>query len=193
MQALDRAIFRWINQWSDWLAPIFRFFSEGNKWTSVRIALAALLIYLVWRPATRAAAILAMLSWPVANACTDVLKAALPTYRPSDPRSGMSDIVFRVDPLDSFGTASAHSANMMAVAVVFLLLARPWGWPWLAVAILTGLSRIYVGVHFPFQVLFGWLVGGFCGWVLVQCFHAWKRLREGQEEVADDPEHSAVC
>jgi undecaprenyl-diphosphatase len=181
MQALDRALFQWVNGWSESLAPFFRFFSEGNKWTSVRLALATILVYLVWRPATRSAAILAMLAWPLANACTDVLKAALPTYRPSDPRSEMTGVHFRVDPLDSFGTASAHSANMMAVAVVFLLVARPWGWPWLVVALLTGLSRVYVGVHFPFQVLLGWMVGAFCAFVLVRSYQAWCKLRKTSE------------
>ena len=59
----------------------------------------------------------------------------------------------------SFGTASAHSANMMAVATLFLIVDRKWGTFWLAIAVLTGLSRIYVGVHYPQQVLLGWLVG----------------------------------
>jgi len=193
MQGLDRAIFHWINGMPDSLAPIFRFFSEGNKWTSVRVVLAGILVFLIWRPATRVAAILAMVSWPVANACTDVLKFALPTYRPSDPRSEMTGVVFRVDPLDSFGTASAHSANMMAVAVVFLLLARPWGWPWLAVAVFTGLSRIYVGVHFPYQVLFGWIVGAFCGWMLARSYLAWAKVKEPQAELESESDPSAVC
>ena len=34
----------------------------------------------------------------------------------------------------------------------------------MALAVLMGLSRLYVGVHYPSDVLAGALVGAFCGW-----------------------------
>ena len=62
----------------------------------------------------------------------------------------------------SFGLPSNHAQS----AVVFWGLAaayvRKW-WAWLVAVILMlliGLSRLYLGVHFPHDVLFGWIIGG---------------------------------
>lgn len=71
----------------------------------------------------------------------------------------LPDVHLRVDTMTSFGTASAHSANMAAVATAFTFYFGWRAWPWWVVAFMTGLSRIYVGVHYPSQVLFGWLTG----------------------------------
>ena len=61
----------------------------------------------------------------------------------------------------SFGLPSGHAQNAV---VMWGLLAfygrRAWGWVVaLLLALLTGLSRIYLGVHFPTDVLAGWLLG----------------------------------
>jgi undecaprenyl-diphosphatase len=69
---------------------------------------------------------------------------------------------------------------MMAVAACFLYGFRPLGWVWLVVAVLTGLSRVYVGVHYPSQVLLGWLCGAFAAMVVLKCADAWARLRAGR-------------
>jgi undecaprenyl-diphosphatase len=56
---------------------------------------------------------------------------------------------------------SGHSSNTMAILLLFALLAGG-GWrSWLAVsvAILIGLTRIVLGVHWPSDVLGGWLIG----------------------------------
>lgn len=102
------------------------------------------------------------------------------------PSVEVADAIVRVNRLTSFGTASAHSANMMAVAVPFLIYARPIGYFWLGIAILTGISRVYVGVHYPYQVLFGWMVGAAVSGGLVVIWESWKRnqaLRKGEPEV----------
>lgn len=65
---------------------------------------------------------------------------------------------------------SAHASTSMAVAVFFASLLRKhinfvpvfliiW-------AILVGYSRIYIGVHFPTDVLFGFFFGGTVGWLM---------------------------
>ncbi len=61
----------------------------------------------------------------------------------------------------SFGIPSGHAQN--AVAIWGLLAARiRKGWVWItaiAVIALIGFSRAYLGVHFPTDVLVGWLIG----------------------------------
>lgn len=162
----DQDLFVRINTWPDSLAPMFEFFSVGIKGLALKIILGVVAVALLAWPRTRLATILALLSWPLANLITDILKNTLPMLRPS---VDFPEAIVRVERLSSPGTASAHAANMMAVAVAFMIGLAPMRkttWPlrgiiaaWFAVAILTGLSRIYVGVHYPTQVLIGFIVG----------------------------------
>lgn len=180
MNGLDLAIFRAINGWPDSLAPFFVFLSEATKRPGGLILLGVVFIgTLVFKP-TRKPALLAMLAWPIANATTDVFKYVGKWPRPSWPEvlAAYPEFVVRVDPLTSFGTASAHSANMMAIAACFLWCYRPLGFVWLGFAILTGLSRIYVGVHWPSQVLLGWLCGAFVGTVVIKTWEAGVNARK---------------
>lgn len=76
------------------------------------------------------------------------------------------------DPEFSFGLPSGHAQNAV---VMWGLLAfygrRTWGWvAALLLALLTGLSRIYLGVHFPTDVLAGWL----CGLLLLWAGLRWE-------------------
>jgi undecaprenyl-diphosphatase len=64
---------------------------------------------------------------------------------------------------------------MAAVATVFFLKFRWASWPWMVAAVLTGLSRIYVGVHYPYQVLLGWIVGFFCAYVVMKTWDAYAK------------------
>ncbi|MFO7625070.1 MAG: phosphatase PAP2 family protein [Anaerolineales bacterium] len=61
----------------------------------------------------------------------------------------------------SFGAPSGHSQNAAAVwGGLASAYKQPWLWMAAAVVIFfTGISRLYVGVHFPQDVLSGWLLG----------------------------------
>lgn len=128
----------------------------------------------------------------VGNEVCDILKNWLMMPRPSVE---LLDAHFRVNKLTSFGTASAHSANMMAVATAFLYYWRRAGYVWLVIAVLTGLSRIYVGVHYPYQVLFGWAVGAVVSLAMIAVWEGCKKNRgvPQDEELHEElPENPAV-
>ena len=62
----------------------------------------------------------------------------------------------------SFGLPSGHSQNAVAMWGYLAHWVRK-GWVWLlalALSFMIGLSRIYNGVHFPSDVVVGWLLGG---------------------------------
>jgi undecaprenyl-diphosphatase len=153
------------------------FFSEGSKWLPVRLGLLAVFLFLVLRKSTRTPAVLAMLGWPLADAACNWMKYGLQLPRPS---TELADAIVRVERLTSYGSASAHAATMMCVATVFLYFNRPAGFVWLAVALLTGYSRVYVGVHYPYQVLFGWALGAFVALVVVKTWVAAVRIRQAR-------------
>ncbi len=62
----------------------------------------------------------------------------------------------------SFGIPSGHAQNTVSLwGVIAASIARPWAWAVMVLmALLVGCSRMVLGVHFPSDVLFGWLLGG---------------------------------
>jgi membrane-associated phospholipid phosphatase len=68
----------------------------------------------------------------------------------------------------TFGLPSGHSQTAVAVwGMIAYYVKRPWLWAvCIAVMLFIGLSRMYLGVHFPTDVLAGWLIGG----ILLLCF-----------------------
>jgi membrane-associated phospholipid phosphatase len=67
-----------------------------------------------------------------------------------------------IAPETTYGFPSGHAMGSMTLAMVFILLAWPtrWRWPALvamaAFVVMVGLSRIYLGVHYPSDILAGW-------------------------------------
>lgn len=67
-----------------------------------------------------------------------------------------------IAPESSYSFPSGHAMGSMTLALVLVLLAWPtrWRWPVLAAMSLfvamVGLSRIYLGVHYPSDILAGW-------------------------------------
>jgi len=68
-----------------------------------------------------------------------------------------------------YGYFSAHAANSFALAVFFInVLKKHIRFIWILLlvwAVLVAYSRIYVGVHFPLDVVTGMLIGSILGWI----------------------------
>lgn len=62
-------------------------------------------------------------------------------------------------PITDKSFPSDHTAVSFAIAFFVFLVSRKWGSVMLVLAFLIGISRIYVGVHFPSDVFAGALVG----------------------------------
>ena len=191
MKEIDKEIFHWINGWSNGVAPFYDALSEGNKMWPVRIALLVLAIALIAAgPKTRKAAIFALAGVLISNEITNLLKDFIPVDRPCKELADSINVLHQIGIwqtedalkaqsllfgiyyhgvgfLTSAGTASAHAANTAAIAFAFTYFLRWWGVIPILLSLLTGIARIYVGVHYPSQVLYGWIVGAAVGSALV--------------------------
>jgi undecaprenyl-diphosphatase len=187
MQQFDRAIFKWINGGSSAYEGGMRFFSEGLDQLWMKILLLLVLIALIAAGKdTRKGAVCALASFPLADGLTNVLKHLIPLPRPcNDPT--LSEIVVRIGKSASAGTASAHSANMMAVAICFLIALRGWGVPWLILALLVAISRIYNGMHYPYQVLLGWVCGAFAAVLVNYIWQLIEKKRSSNKTSVNEP------
>jgi undecaprenyl-diphosphatase len=71
-----------------------------------------------------------------------------------------------------YGFVSSHAANTFNVALLSLLLIRK---KWYSVFIIiwasaVSYSRIYLGVHYPADVMFGAILGALTGWGIYGCY-----------------------
>jgi undecaprenyl-diphosphatase len=62
---------------------------------------------------------------------------------------------------------SNHAANSFVLATILSYFFSQWKYPLFILASLIGFSRIYVGVHYPGDVVFGALLGYCIAWILL--------------------------
>lgn len=190
MMRLDEAVFRWMNQeatspFLDWLMPVA---SAIELWLPV---LGLLLVVLAWRGGSRVRWMLLCLALALALGDGVVGKGLKKTFgrvRPRDAQSGVRVVdVAQVKPrflalfqppvvkLSSVtkppkpgnSLPSNHTINLFAVAMVVLSFYRWLTVPMLLLAGLVSYSRVYVGAHWPSDVVPSAGLGLAIGWAVV--------------------------
>jgi len=154
---VNEALFRWINQDGGhhyaWLDRFMVFLSDPY---AALIPLSVLFIYVVakdrlrWRILVGVILVVALDDWLGGQ-----LKHLFAAERPCHALEGVR--LLQGCGANSF--PSNHSANTAAFAVYTFLFYRKAGWYLWLIPLLVGISRIYVGVHFPLDVLGGWIFG----------------------------------
>jgi len=125
-------------------------------------AAVVILMFLVWG-GRRMWVVLAVAVVAVAlsDLGTNLIKAALHRTRPCQV---ISDVHLLAGCTRSFSLPSNHASNMFALATVGWLGFRRWRWVVLLLAVGVAYSRVYLGVHYPADVLAGVVWGGAVGW-----------------------------
>lgn len=168
--AVDRKIFLWINnQWST--PPLDLFFSYFITWLgNAGVVIALVVIFFV---VMKRAYLSQHLPWLlaamlVAGLCVFVLKKMIPRPRPLTDfapliEAGKVHIHVLGEQLRYRSFPSGDTQTAFTAATYLSLLLPRWSPLFLCLAVGVGLSRIYMGVHFPLDVIIGGLVGAAFG------------------------------
>lgn len=179
--AIDRELLLIINGWhSEWADVLMWYISRSTTWIPLYLVLIFLLIYRYrslrwWQIA------LTLLTFAVAVGAADYISSGIikhlvcrlrPTHAPM-----IENLLHIVRGYRGglYGFVSSHAANTMAVAVLFNLLYKSKSWLSALLYLWVGLncySRMYLGVHYPADILGGLLVGSLCS---LATYYAWSK------------------
>jgi len=176
LSALDHSLFLLINSWNTaWLNPVMVFFSSQVIW----LPLIIFIFWLAFRQLERKSFYLFILFMTLALIASDVsssyiLKNIFQRLRPcrvAEIKELMNDFGQKCG--GKFGFVSSHAANSVTtLTFAFFGLRMIPGYfhsLWL-LPLIVSFSRIYLGVHYPGDILGGALVGLTWGYVLARFF-----------------------
>jgi undecaprenyl-diphosphatase len=177
----DKELFQFLNSFhTPWLDPLMLFLTATRAWLPLYI----FLIYLIIKEFKKDSWMILLgvvITIVLADQITSsIMKPYFARLRPSREPT-LEGLVHIVEGYTGgqFGFASSHAASTFGTATFFFLLFRKtkrWiGWLFLWAALMT-YTRIYLGVHYPGDVIVGGIVGATCGWIGFQ-FSEWLRRR----------------
>lgn len=185
---LDGNILLWIqdNLRNCILTPVMVFLSRiadyGMLWIFIGI------ILLCIRDTRKAGVTVALSMVTNLLALNLVLKNLVDRIRPYEVIDGLTRLV----PAEkSFSFPSGHAGHAFAAAVViYVMLPKKYGIPALILAVLIAFSRLYVGVHYPTDVLAGSLVGTVIALLAVAVVRAICGGAQKKEKQTKQQEHN---
>ncbi|WP_079146107.1 phosphatase PAP2 family protein [Streptomyces lydicus] len=142
-----------------WLRTVADIGTEGGLLLLMALALAA------WWRARRGSAhqVALALLVPIATAfaylLSEIIKSAVHEERPCRAVAGAAASLIPCPPHGDWSFPSNHSTIAAALAVGIAVTWRTALWLALPIALLTGFSRIFVGVHYPHDVAAGLTLG----------------------------------
>lgn len=160
--SLDQKILIFIQDFLrfEWLTPLMKVITSlGNSGIFWIVLGLVLLFTRKYRSAGFEALLALLIGFIIVNL---ILKNAFHRIRPYEVVEGLKCLV--AYPSD-WSFPSGHTSSSIAAALaMFRTLPGKFGWPLIVLAILISLSRLYVGVHYPTDVIVGAVVGIFAGW-----------------------------
>ncbi|MDD5658221.1 MAG: phosphatase PAP2 family protein [Elusimicrobia bacterium] len=185
LRGIDSALFHRVNHdWtSPWLDAFFPWLTDLNRsriavWGALPVALAW------WLYSGRGKALRALLAMVLAVALCDAVthRFIKPVFHRQRPEPAGVALVLRTRSHGGYSFPSIHAANSFAGATVLGMVYPAWRWPALLIAGLVAYSRVYAGVHYPFDsaagALLGLLIGALIGAALLRFFGSGGRSKK---------------
>jgi len=174
-QAWGLALVQWVQGWGAWLEPLMQGFSATGR-STFYLLIMPMLYWCVDSALGLQIAVMLLVSSSLNDTCKMLLH---------QPRPFWLREIGALSYERSFGLPSGHSQQAMSVWGLLALKSRSrWAATLLGVLIAgIGLSRLYLAVHFPGDVLLGWAAGAlllveFVRWQpMVTAFWSTRTLR----------------
>ena len=174
----DSSLFLKLNgMHTPWWDTAMLFVTRKETWLPVYLLLLFLIIR-EYKGKSWFILVFLILGLVVSDQACNIIKELVQRFRPgNDPAiSDLTHIVLRKG--GNYGFPSSHAANTFFVMTFTgyffrnrLSLAMLLLW-----ALLVSYSRIYVGAHYPVDILAGWLLGLFTGWLFFRLM-LWVELK----------------
>jgi undecaprenyl-diphosphatase len=173
MMAFDLLLFHAVNGLAGnhvFLDPIAIFFAEYSQYIWVLVFAGFFDLPKKRIEEFRAMVTLALVAGVVARYGVKILIVLFyERVRPFEALPNVHQLVFLVsDTNQSF--PSAHALFFFAIATVLYLFNKKWGLIAFIAALLMGVARVYVGIHYPSDILAGALFGILTGWIVVKVY-----------------------
>ncbi|CAL9490555.1 Undecaprenyl-diphosphatase BcrC [Streptomyces sp. enrichment culture] len=163
MDFVDTDLYRAVTGFAHGTPPWVRHSAEIG--TEAGLLVFAALFVAVWWRARRAGtralalAVLAPVATAVAYVCSELLKSAVTEERPCRAVAGAAPSLVACPPHGDWSFPSNHATIAGGAALALALARRLIVWLTVPLALLTAFSRVFVGVHYPHDVVAGLLLG----------------------------------
>lgn len=168
---IDTEIFLWLNSHHSPFWDIFMYVSSGKAlWIPLYLSI-VFAIYAVygWRATLIMVAVCGISVAVVDQVGAGLLRPLIERMRPANLENPLSEFVHIVEDYrgGAYGFPSSHASNTFALAAFTSFAFRKWTYGifiyiW---AVVICYSRIYLGVHYPGDILAGFILGSVFGWI----------------------------
>ncbi|MDU1903506.1 MAG: phosphatase PAP2 family protein [Dysgonomonas sp.] len=183
----DRELFMYLNSKNvEWLNPVMSFLSAYISWALVCLGIILFIIYKDRMKGT-AASFFLLLGVGINSLVNNLIKVMFMRPRPGNEPL-LDEIIHQLeDAGTSYSFFSAHSSNSICLALFTTLYFRNkyYGIFIFAWAFTVAYSRIYVGKHYPLDVICGILFGFFTGWFGFWLYKNYDKRKNGLLENED--------
>lgn len=155
--AFDKALFSWLNlELTHPLLDSFMPWVTDRENFFIPLALVGLGLIILGGRKERKALLLAILVLVITDPTSSFLKGQIQRIRPCNIEEMVKVLVGCTH---SFSMPSSHAANIFGVSITLSLFYKKLSPLFLFIAFLVAYSRVYVGVHYPSDVVAGAVLG----------------------------------